>query len=136
LAFLRGLIATELTRRFNREFVEVSANTLTGNKAANILNGGKGDDALIGGGSADVFVFDSKLNAASNVDHLLDFNVKDDVMRLKSAVFDALSTGVLEENAFVSNTTGKAEVMKPSVSRRHRPNTPASGQSRSPARSE
>ncbi|WP_280774085.1 calcium-binding protein [Rhizobium sp. SG_E_25_P2] len=118
------MIATELTRRFNREFVAVSPNTLTGNKAANILNGGKGDDALIGGGGADVFVFDSKLNAASDVDHLLDFNVKDDVIRLKSAVFDALSTGVLEE------------VMKPSVSRRHRPYTPASGQSRSPARSE
>jgi Ca2+-binding RTX toxin-like protein len=56
--------------------------TLTGDGLANQLNGGAGNDTLngkenndilTGGAGADTHVFDTALNAATNVDHITDF---------------------------------------------------------------
>ena len=86
-------------------------NTITGNGGANRLNGGYGDDKLAGGagndrlwgsygkdiltgGSGrDVFVFDTAPNRKSNLDRIVDFNVKDDAIWLDNAVFTKLGKG-------------------------------------------
>lgn len=43
-------------------------NTIYGNAGANVLYGGAGNDTLVGMGGHDNFVFDTALNAATNVD--------------------------------------------------------------------
>jgi Ca2+-binding RTX toxin-like protein len=68
------------------------ANVLTGNGAANVLSGGLGNDTLRGGLGADTFVFDTALNAATNVDTIGDF-VSGDHMQLSGAIFTALTPG-------------------------------------------
>jgi Ca2+-binding RTX toxin-like protein len=86
------------------------ANIITGNAGANLLNGGTGNDDLFGkggnddltgGGGADKFRFDTALNAASNVDDILDFSVVDDTIFLDRDVFTAiLVDGTLAAGAF------------------------------------
>ena len=70
--------------------------TLMGNKLNNrfegsdgddTLNGGLGNDTLIGGDGEDTFIFNSKLNKASNVDTITDFNQTDDLIQLALSVF-------------------------------------------------
>lgn len=86
------------------------SNRITGNASDNIIDGRAGNDYLTGGGGRDVFVFSTRLDAAKNVDKVLDFTAGDDLCRLDSAVFTALgSHGVLGADAFVSNGSGKAE---------------------------
>lgn len=81
---------------------------LTGDDFANILAGGAGNDSLKGmggndrlyggigrdtlwgGPGQDLFVFDTKPNKKSNIDRIVDFNVKDDAIWLDNAVFKAL----------------------------------------------
>jgi Ca2+-binding RTX toxin-like protein len=94
-------------------------NTMTGNGAANALNGragndrlsglagndrlagGPGNDRLTGGPGQDAFVFDTPLNAATNIDQIIDFSPANDVMRLQGSVFQALTTaGVLPAPSF------------------------------------
>ena len=95
------------------------ANTLIGNSAANGLNagdgndrlsgaagndilaGGAGNDTLIGGVDLDIFLFNTALNAASNVDTVSDFSVANDTVRLENTIFTALtSAGTLNADAF------------------------------------
>ena len=45
-------------------------NVLLGNALANTLSGGLGNDTLTGGAGADQFVFNTALNAVTNVDHI------------------------------------------------------------------
>ncbi|MEQ1953725.1 calcium-binding protein [Mesorhizobium sp. CN2-181] len=93
---------------------------LNGNHAANSINGGRGNDYLKGyggndlltGGSAqDVFIFNSTLDGANNVDTITDFGdddhgadpgnyTWDDAIWLDDAVFTALSPGALAATAF------------------------------------
>ena len=80
-------------------------NTLTGNTGANLLNGGGGADTLSGKAGADTFVFNTAL-ATSNVDHITDFSVKDDTIRIENAVFTALSAGKLAATAFKDLSVG------------------------------
>ena len=86
-------------------------NAITGNSGANRLNGGYGDDRLYGGagndrlwgsygkdiltgGSGkDVFVFDTQPNRKTNLDRIVDFNVKDDTIWLDNKVFTKLGKG-------------------------------------------
>ena len=76
------------------------ANALTGDAGGNTLKGGLGKDVLKGGAGKDVFVFDTKPGSA-NVDAIVDFNVKDDTIKLENAVFTALKkTGALSKAAF------------------------------------
>lgn len=65
-----------------------------------VLIGGAGKNQLIGGAGNDAFVFESSLGP-TNVDHIRDFNVADDHIRLENSVFTALTTtGVLDASAF------------------------------------
>jgi Ca2+-binding RTX toxin-like protein len=85
--------------------------SLTGTSGADAINGlagsdriwGKGgNDILVGGSGSDGFVFDTKLNAASNVDTIMDFNVDGDRLRLDDAIFTKLSKGTLKSSQFRS----------------------------------
>ncbi|KJV06800.1 calcium-binding protein [Methylocucumis oryzae] len=80
-------------------------NTLTGNSAANSLAGGLGNDVLTGGSGADHFIFNTALNATTNKDVIMDFNVVDDTIRLENAIMTKLATtGTLAAGRFVANT--------------------------------
>jgi Ca2+-binding RTX toxin-like protein len=72
------------------------------------LNGGPGNDTLTGGlGVTNVFVFDSALSAATNVDHITDFYHTLDEVRLDKTIFKKLSLGPLDTDAFVKGAKAK-----------------------------
>ncbi|MFI0846810.1 calcium-binding protein [Mesorhizobium sp. IMUNJ 23232] len=90
---------------------------LNGNSAKNAINGAAGNDTikgyagndtLTGYSGADNFVFNTALNASTNVDTITDFNFSADTIQLDDAVFAALTAGVLASAAFRANTTGLA----------------------------
>jgi Ca2+-binding RTX toxin-like protein len=90
-----------------------AANTLSGNAGADILSGGggadqlaggTGNDTLTGGTGHDNFLFNSALNAVSNVDHIVDFTAVDDTIVLDQTIFAAVATGTLAASAFFSGT--------------------------------
>lgn len=75
--------------------------TLIGDSGANKISGGGGNDTLYGGLGADIltggtgkdrFVFDTT-PSASNVDTIVDFNVKEDKIWLDSKIFSAVASG-------------------------------------------
>ena len=69
------------------------------------LNGGSGADTLTGGSGADTFIFDTKLGA-SNIDKIIDFNVKDDTIWLDDDIFTkAGKVGDLASAAFHIGTS-------------------------------
>jgi hypothetical protein len=70
------------------------------------LNGGTGNDTLHGSWDSDIFVFDTPLDAASNVDKIISYD-EDDMIQLSSAVFTKLSVGRLSLRNYSS--TGVAE---------------------------
>ena len=77
--------------------------TLTGNSGANLLNGGTGNDTLSGGPGSDIIRFDSLLNASTNRDTIVDYNVLDDTIQLENAIFTSLTTlGTLAADSFRS----------------------------------
>ena len=75
-----------------------------------MLTGGAGNDVLVGGSGGDQFVFNTALNAATNVDHITDFNVADDTIVLENAIFTTIAgTGTLTAAQFVANASGTAQ---------------------------
>ena len=76
------------------------ANTIMGNDGTNVLAGRGGNDTLTGRLGTDFFLFDTPLNAATNLDQITDFNVADDAVRLDDAVFTTLALGALTAGAF------------------------------------
>jgi VCBS repeat-containing protein len=74
-------------------FGNASNDALVGNNGLDLLVGGAGNDTLTGGGGNDTFVFNTALNAATNVDHITDFDASNhDVMFLAKSVFSNLGT--------------------------------------------
>ncbi|MBZ6075949.1 calcium-binding protein [Microvirga puerhi] len=69
------------------------ADRLTGSDGDDRLYGKAGKDILTGGAGKDVFVFDTALNKKTNLDKIVDFNVKDDTLWLDNAVFKKLGKG-------------------------------------------
>ncbi|HEX6706807.1 MAG TPA: cadherin domain-containing protein [Albitalea sp.] len=68
--------------------------TLVGNNGVDLLVGGAGNDTLSGGQQDDTFVFNTALNASTNVDHITDFNASSaDSIFLSSAIFSGIGTG-------------------------------------------
>ncbi len=73
---------------------------IAGGAGADTLKGYRGNDTLYGGNGADNFVFNSPLNAATNVDTIKDFNGADTI-QLDNAYFAALAaTGALAPERF------------------------------------
>jgi serralysin len=75
-------------------------NTIIGNAGANVIAGLAGDDWLAGGAGNDTFIFNTGLNAATNVDVISDFSSAQDTIQLENGVFRALTvTGALAAGA-------------------------------------
>ena len=66
---------------------------LYGGADADKLWGGLGNDVLTGGKGKDTFVFDTKPNRKSNLDKIVDFNVKDDTIFLDNKYMPKLGKG-------------------------------------------
>jgi Ca2+-binding RTX toxin-like protein len=85
-----------------------SGNVVRGNAGNNTLNGGDGRDDLFGRDGQDSFLFDTPLNAASNVDRIRDFDVPDDTILLDDAVFSgSLGLGNISAGEFVIGTAAQ-----------------------------
>jgi Ca2+-binding RTX toxin-like protein len=64
------------------------------------LHGGSGKDTVEGGSGSDIFVFDTALNARTNVDSLPDFRTADTI-QLENRIFTKLTkNGALSSSAF------------------------------------
>jgi Ca2+-binding RTX toxin-like protein len=87
---------TPITLRGN-EF----ANQIVGNQGNNQIAGGAGSDRMYGNAGHDGFLFDTPLDAATNVDVIGDFNVNDDGILLENQIFDAFAQGTLAPERFV-----------------------------------
>ena len=75
--------------------------TLNGGAGADTLNGGTGNDKLTGGTGKDSFLFNTALNATTNVDHIFDFSSVNDKILLSHSVFTAAGgLGTLAAGAF------------------------------------
>ena len=92
---LRGMNGADTLKGFG------GADTLQGGNHNDTLNGGTGIDTLTGDAGADRFLFNTALNAATNVDTITDFSVVDDLIRLDDAIFTGIGPlGVLNPDAF------------------------------------
>jgi Ca2+-binding RTX toxin-like protein len=79
-----------------------SGNVVIGNNGSNVINGGDGNDELTGRGGQDSFLFNTALNAATNVDVITDFNVTDDTILLDQDIFSSsLGLGYISAGEFV-----------------------------------
>ncbi|WP_112662055.1 calcium-binding protein [Microvirga flavescens] len=82
------------------------ANVIEGNAGNNKIAGGLGLDTLTGGLGKDIFVFDTRLNKNTNLDRVLDFNVRDDSIYLENKYMTKIGKGSLkkplkiDQNAF------------------------------------
>ncbi len=75
---------------------------LKGGAGNDTLNGGNGNDSLTGGTGKDSFLFNTALNAATNVDTIFDFSSVSDKILLSHSVFtQAGGLGTLAAGAFV-----------------------------------
>ena len=84
-------------------------NTITGNTSGNVIGGGLGNDTLTGGAEYDRFVFNTALNAATNVDTITDYEVADQI-NLENSIFTALtSTGFLGASLFRNTNDGPVD---------------------------
>ena len=99
----------------NEIFGHAGANTLKGQGGNDVLKassgndkifggtgndtlfGGAGNDTLKGDSGRDIFVFDTGPNKRTNVDRIVDFNVKDDTFWLDNKAFAKLGSGSLSK---------------------------------------
>jgi Ca2+-binding RTX toxin-like protein len=69
------------------------ADRLVGQGGHDTLYGGAGKDVLTGGAGQDVFVFDTRLNARTNLDTVTDFSVVDDSVYVDNKYLKKLGSG-------------------------------------------
>ncbi len=81
------------------------ADSLVGGLGDDTIDGGKGNDTLTGGAGNDTFVFDSALNAKTNVDTITDFVSGADKIELSKSIFTKLGVvGTLNAADFKLST--------------------------------
>ncbi len=93
------------TKDANRLFGFNGADTLKGLAGNDRLGGGVGIDKLYGGSGRDQFVFAEW--GTRNADHITDYKVKDDTIRLDKYYFTKLASGTLKAGNFVVGTHAK-----------------------------
>jgi FG-GAP repeat/RTX calcium-binding nonapeptide repeat (4 copies) len=86
----------------------IGDDVLRGGNGADTLNGGLGNDALTGGTGADQFVFDTTLNATTNIDTISTLSSIDKIV-LDNDIFTALGTA-FTVGEFRSISTGTSFV--------------------------
>ncbi|MGO4706764.1 calcium-binding protein, partial [Microvirga sp. 2MCAF38] len=91
------------------------ADTLYGGTDDDRLAGGLGNDTLYGEHGRDTFVFDTALNAVSNVDQIIDFNVAEDRIELSRAIFGKFGANVSLAIGDKANAAGPQIVYKSST---------------------
>ncbi len=102
---IERLTGSDFSDSLNGE--NVVNNTLRGGGGNDTLKGGTGNDFLEGGTGEDVFVFNTALNAATNVDTIQDFLRIDDTINIDDAIFSAITvTGTLLSGFFKNLDTG------------------------------
>jgi serralysin len=72
---------------------------LYGNFGIDAIYGGGGNDTLYGNADADRFVFDTALNASTNVDQIMDFTANQDKIVLSQAIFAGIGS-ILDASEF------------------------------------
>ena len=78
-----------------------AVNVLRGFDGGDQLQGMAGNDTLVGGDGNDKFLFNTALNAATNVDTITDMTAGIDIIRLDDAHFVGIgAVGVLNADAF------------------------------------
>jgi serralysin len=105
--YLTGTAANGTGRDGQNDIItgNAAANTLSGLSGNDVLVGGLGNDTLNGGTGQDIFRFDTKPNAATNMDTIIGFIAADDTIQLENAYFTALTTtGTLAAGAFNTGT--------------------------------
>lgn len=94
----------------DRLFGNSGNDTITGGQGDDVIAGGLGNDTLRGGDGNDAYVFESALNARTNVDTISFYSAHYDTMVLENEIFTKLKkTGALAAGNFVSNTAGVAK---------------------------
>lgn len=110
--FLSGLAGNDiLLGGLGNDTLAGGANNdrLFGGAGNDKLFGSIGNDTLSGGLGSDVFIFNSVLNAKTNVDLITDFDPAADTIRLENAIFTKLtSNGTLNANFFHASADGSA----------------------------
>ncbi|MBT3140043.1 hypothetical protein DS909_17095 [Phaeobacter gallaeciensis] len=82
---------------------------LRGHNGMDTLLGGEGHDDLYGGSGADTFVFDTALDAETNVDSIRRYSPGYDRIALDRTIFVELEVGGLQDINFTANATGLAQ---------------------------
>jgi Ca2+-binding RTX toxin-like protein len=91
---------TDVEEEQNFIYGNNKANQLKGTTSDDMISGLGGKDSLYGGIGKDVFRFEHVKIGGSNVDHIVDFSVKDDTIELHKNVFGNLKAGDLSKSAF------------------------------------
>ena len=73
---------------------------LMGSNGNDRLYGNVGSDKLIGGAGNDQFYFNTALNATTNRDTVIDYNVVQDSLRLENAIFSKLAVAAHLSSAY------------------------------------
>ena len=88
---------------------DAGKNLLSAGLGNDTLNGGAGNDTLIGGPGQDSYLFNSALNALTNVDLVSGFSIADDHVLLGQSVFTAAGApGTLAAGAFFIGASAAA----------------------------
>ncbi len=66
---------------------------VSGGNGTDVVAGSTGNDRLTGGAGDDRFLFDTALDASTNVDRITDFSVAEDTIYLDSTVFSDMGAG-------------------------------------------
>ncbi len=86
---------------------DAANNNISGGAGNDVLFGNLGNDTLTGGLGLDAYVFNTTLNATTNVDTITDFATASDMFRLDHTIFTTLTTiGTLSSSAFKNLAVG------------------------------
>ncbi|MEZ5924593.1 MAG: calcium-binding protein [Hyphomicrobiaceae bacterium] len=102
-AYLTGSANLNITGNAANNILSGNAgvNSISGSGGNDTINGGLGNDILNGGSGKDIFIFNTDIGAAPNIDTINSYSVADDTIKLENAIFASLvKTGTLSTSYF------------------------------------